>query len=356
MEQEFDKRCDKLRSLMQDASVDAYLVTDPTNIYYLSGFTGDEGLLLVTEKGRYLITDARFETQIQTEHPWLEYKITRNYLTEALALCEQQKVVALAFEETLTYQMYDQLDETAMCDIVPLSGLIESLREIKSPAEIKKLKKSCQLAKEGYQYILEHVQVGQTELEVALELDYFMRKKGATNSSFATIVASGTRSALPHGVASPKKLRSNELVTLDFGYFLDHYTSDVTRVFALGEVPSKLAEIYQVVATAKQATIAAIRPGIETCEIDAIGRNYIKEAGYGDYFEHGMGHGIGLSVHENPYIGKIIPTVLQPGQVITIEPGIYLPDLGGVRLEDDILVTENGYENLTDFGQEYRQI
>lgn len=346
---EFDERCDRLRQLMQQASVDAYLVTSADNIYYLSGFTGDEGMLLVTEQERYLVTDARFETQLETETPWLKHVITRSYLQQVIELCEQEKIVALAFEESISYALYDFLDEMAPFDIVALSGLIERLRTKKSKLEIQKLKKSCLLAKDGYNYLKENVQPGMKELDVALMLDQFMRKNGATQASFETIVASGVRSALPHGVASNKRLEEGELVTVDYGYFLERYTSDVTRVLALGEVKQELKEIVQVVSEAKDLTVKAVRPGIMGKELDAIGRDYIIKAGYGKYFEHGMGHGIGLNIHEEPYLGKTSTDTLEEGQVVTIEPGIYLPNIGGVRLEDDILVTEDGYENLTDF-------
>ncbi|WP_304653164.1 Xaa-Pro peptidase family protein [uncultured Ligilactobacillus sp.] len=353
---EFDQRCQRLRQKMQEASVDAYLVTSADNIYYLSGFTGDAGVLLVTEQERYLITDARFETQIAQTNPWLKAVITRDYFGQALELCERENIVALAFEESLSYQVYDRLDEYALCDLVALSGLIEALRLQKSTAEIEKIKASCRLAKDGFEHVLKIARPGLKEQELALELDYYMRKNGASQVSFETIVASGSRSALPHGVASNKKLALGDLVTLDYGYFLDHYTSDVTRTFVLGKVDPKLEEIYHIVSEAKQLTIEAVRPGITGKELDRIGRDYITQKGYGKYFEHGMGHGIGLNVHEGPYIGKTSAEVLQPGQVITIEPGIYLPGLGGVRLEDDILVTETGYENLTDFYQEYYEI
>lgn len=353
MKTELETRWTDLRRKMQDASVYAYLVTDPDNIYYLSGFTGDDGLFLVTETATYLITDARFETQLAKENPELTAVITRQYLEKALEICQQEKIVALAFEESITYAMYDKLDELALCDIVALGGVIEELREIKTPSEIEKIKQACKLAALGYRFVLETAKVGMKETDLANELDFFMKKNGASNASFETIVASGERSALPHGVASPKRLGANELVTLDYGYYLDHYTSDVTRTFALGKVSPELEKIYALVLEAKQRVIEAIRPGADLRELDAIGRQYITKAGYGKYFEHGTGHGIGLNVHEGPYIGKTARGALQAGQIITVEPGIYLPGLGGVRLEDDILVTTTGHENLTDFTTEY---
>lgn len=185
---EFDQRCRRLRQKMQEASVDAYLVTSPDNIYYLSGFTGDAGVLLVTEQERYLITDARFETQIAQTNPWLKAVITRDYFGQALELCEREHVVALAFEESLSYQVYDQLDEYAPCDLVALSGLIEVLRSQKSAAEIEKIKASCRLAKAGFEYVLKTARPGLEERDLALELDHYMRKNGASQASFETIV------------------------------------------------------------------------------------------------------------------------------------------------------------------------
>ncbi|MCP9327737.1 M24 family metallopeptidase [Liquorilactobacillus satsumensis] len=348
-------RVARLRMQMEKMSVDAFLVTDPVNIAYLSGFTGDAGVVLVTENEQFLITDSRFKEAVSRFKTW-QCVITREYLRSVCEIAAKDQLLALAFEDSLSYRDYDFLDETALCDIVPLNGVLEKMRSVKEPEEIALLRKSCKLAEDGYRMLLQEISAGQAEIEVANHLDQIMKKLGATASSFPTIVASGTRTILPHGSASTKVLQQGELVTLDFGYFYKGYTSDVTRTFSLGRQPESIKALYQVVAHAQQQTIAAVRPGITGAELDQIGRSLITQAGYGAYFNHGMGHGIGQSIHELPNIGKNFANQLEPGQVITIEPGIYLPPEAGIRIEDDILVTADGFEELTNFAKEYIEV
>ena len=230
------------------------------------------------------------------------------------------------------------------------------MRAVKDEDEISTIRKACQLSRKGYEHILTKVYAGVTEKEMALELDYYLRKNGAAEASFETIFASGDRTALPHATYSDKKIVEGELVTCDFGYYFNHYTSDITRTFVVGKASDEIRKIYDIVKVAKEKTIEAIKAGISSKELDEIGRGYIKEQGYGKYFTHGMGHGIGLDIHELPNISYSYPDVLEAGEIVTIEPGIYIPGLGGVRIEDDILVTEKGYENLTDFKQDLIEI
>ncbi|KRL04248.1 M24 family metallopeptidase [Liquorilactobacillus oeni] len=350
------ERVVKLRSEMEKMSVDAFLITNPVNIFYLSGFTGDAGVALVTEDNQYLITDSRFGEQIKSQVKYWSCEITREYLKTACHLVTEKHLLAMAFEGSLSYNEYEVLDENAVSDIVAFDGVIEKLRSVKDTQEIALLRKSCSLAGLGYQKFLETVAKGQTEIEAANELDYIMKKLGAAESSFSTIVASGNRSSLPHGTASMRKLRQNDIVTLDFGYFYQGYTSDVTRTFSIGPQISDVRDTYQTVLRAQEKTIEAIRPGITGSQLDRIGRSLITEAGYGKFFNHGMGHGIGMSIHELPNIGMGYEDILVPGQVITIEPGVYIPNKAGIRIEDDVLVTESGYEILTDFSKEYFEI
>ncbi|SEM39784.1 Xaa-Pro aminopeptidase/Xaa-Pro dipeptidase [Ligilactobacillus sp. WC1T17] len=350
------RRVANLRQKMQKMSVDAYLVTDPSNRYYLSGFTGDDGVLLITENHRYLITDSRFEEQIAHDQPAWESFITRDYLKTACELCTKEHLAAMAFEASLSYSAYDIIDELSTADIVPLSGVIEALRSVKEPEEIAAIKEACLLSGKGYQYILDTLEPGMTELEVSNELDYFMKKQGAFGWSFESIVASGERTTWPHGTATAKKIAPNDLVTVDFGYFKDGYTSDVTRTFALGKQSDAVKKIYATVLKANELTVAAVKAGVNGQELDRIGRDFITQQGYGKYFNHGMGHGIGLDIHELPNVGRTYEEYMQPGQIITIEPGIYVPGVGGVRIEDDILVTEDGYEILTDFSRNYIEV
>lgn len=348
-------RIAKLRKKMAQVSIDCFLVTNPANIFYLSGFTGDDGLLLITETKTYIITDARFEMQLQSQAPSWQHVITRNYLQAVCDLVAANKLVALGFESSLSYAEYDYLDENLVSDIVAFTGLIEEIRSVKDEAEINKIKAACKLAGRGYNYILDKFKQTDalTERQLATELDYFMKKNGASDKSFETIVASGERTTWPHGTASDKVITQGDLVTLDYGYYLDGYTSDVTRTFAYGAQSNKVEKIYQLVDQARALTIAAIKAGVSGKKLDQIGRDYITDAGYGKYFNHGMGHGIGLSIHELPNIGSRYDDVLKAGQIVTIEPGIYVPGVGGVRIEDDVLVTKTGYEILTDFGRNY---
>lgn len=351
------KRVVALRQEMQRLKVDAFLVTDRANIKYISGFTGDDGILLVTENQQYIITDSRFEQQVKTDNPEWNFCNTRDYLGSALKIAAQKHLVAMAFESNIDYASYDFLDENAVCDIVPFTGVIERLRSFKDDDEVALLKQSCILAGKGYQYILDTIHPGQTEAQVATELDYFMKMNGASQWSFETIVASGERTTWPHGTFTNKKLNDGDLITLDFGYYYQDYTSDVTRTFSLGkQVNAQVKDIYETVLEANQRTIAAIKPGITGRELDAIGREYIAQKGYGEYFNHGMGHGIGLSIHELPNVGRSYSDQMMPGQVVTIEPGIYVPGVGGVRIEDDILITPTGHENLTPFSKAYTEV
>lgn len=339
-------RIEKLRAQFNDLRIDAFLVTDPVNQQYLTDFDG-EGVILVTTDQTTIITDERFKTLLEQQAGPYQIIITRDYLGQAAKEVERQGVTVLGFEDTLSFHDYDQLDELMSSDIVPMSTLIERQREIKSASELEQIQLSTQLALKGFEQLLPFIQPGISELAVANRLDSIMRQLGATKASFDTIVASGARAALPHGAATSRILRSGELVTIDFGYFVNGYTSDVTRTIALGQPDKRLREIYNVVKAAQALIIDAIAPGVSGQELDRIGRDYITRAGYDAYFNHGTGHGIGLAIHEGPAISTRSTDLLVPNQVITIEPGIYLPELGGVRIEDDVLVTEDSHQILT---------
>ncbi|MFT8423940.1 MAG: Xaa-Pro peptidase family protein [Liquorilactobacillus sp.] len=350
------KRVANLRELMTKMSIDSFLVTEPLNIYYLSGFTGDDGLLLVTENNQYLITDDRFGQQVKANHSDWKFCNTRNYLKTACELVEKEHLVAMAFEDVISYQNYDFIDENSSSDIVPVSAVIENLRAVKDQDEINKIRESCKIAGKGYEFMLQNIHVGQSELELSNEIDYFMKKNGTEEKSFETIVASGERTTWPHGTATAKLLEDGDLITVDFGYYYQHYTSDVTRTFSLGKQSQKVQDMYQIVLEAERRTIEAIKPGISGRELDEVGRGFIEKKGYGKYFNHGMGHGIGLDIHELPNVGSRFPDIMESGHIVTIEPGIYVPGTAGIRIEDDILVTETGFEILTAFPRNYHAI
>ncbi|MYV05194.1 M24 family metallopeptidase [Furfurilactobacillus milii] len=345
------KRVAKVQGVLDQLHLDAFLVTDEFNLHYLTGFAnvGGDGCLLITGDQSFMITDARYETEMKAElDPQITLMITRDYYGTVVKLAADQNLSVIGFEDTLPYVIWSMLDEQLAADFVGLHAVVDHLREIKDADEIAKLRRAIRLSCEGYDALLPNVHVGMTEIEVANKLDAWMRAHGSTGPSFDTIVASGYRSAEPHGSATTKKLAKGELVTVDFGFYFDDYTSDITRTFALGQPDPELVDIYNLTKTANQAVIDVIKPGATGAQLDAAGRDLIKAAGYGAEFNHGMGHGIGLNIHEEPQVyGPRIPYAIQANQVITVEPGIYLPNLGGVRLEDDVLVTENGAEVLT---------
>lgn len=346
----------KLRKEMEQQQIEAMLITSQYNLRYITDFTGTAGLALVTPHKAYFITDFRYTEQAGEQVK--EFDVVQaktNLLEEAAELAKNLAVKSLAFEKDyVTYAAFQDYQTKIDAELKPISGLIEKIRMIKTPEEVSILKAAAKIADDAFEHICKFIKVGQTELEISNELEFFMRKQGATSSSFDTIVASGLRSALPHGVATEKKVESGDFITLDYGALYNGYISDITRTVAVGEPSGKLKEIYQVVLDAQVQAVEKIGPGMTGIEADAIARDYIKSKGYGEAFGHSTGHGIGLEVHEAPGLSFKSQTVLEPGMAVTVEPGIYLPGIGGVRIEDDILITESGNERLTHSTKELR--
>lgn len=350
------KRVQKLRELLQSQNVAGMLITDATNRRYITGFTGTSGLALITQENAFLITDFRYVTQASEQAPHFELVDHSGSIWQAVAdICRDVGITELAFEkQQLTVADHEMLLER-MRDVTlkPTAGLVEQLRLIKDEAELSILQQAAVIADRTYEHILTFIESGMTEREVQMELEFTMRKLGATSSSFDIIVASGKRSALPHGVASDKRIEEGDFVTMDFGALYQGYCSDMTRTVIVGKPTDKQREIYDIVLTAQKETLARIQPGMTGREADAIAREYIKATGYGDNFGHGTGHGIGLDIHEGPRLSfKNGETVLQPGMVVTVEPGIYVPHFGGVRIEDDVVITETGCRRLTTSAKE----
>ncbi len=343
-------RVDKLRQQMRTAQLPAMFITTPVNRRYLSGFSGSSGALLITHDEALLITDFRYMQQAPEQAPHMqviEHKPIMLETVRELLLARHLKM--LGFEAaTITYGLYMQIE--AALDGVELKAtarFVEQLRVIKDAAEVVKICQATKLADEAFAHILQYLRPGLQEREVALELEWFMRKNGATSSSFEIIVASGERSALPHGIASEKIMKSGEFVKLDFGAYLDGYCSDLTRTVILGQASERHREIYELVARAQQHALDGIQPGMTGLQADALARNVIAAAGYGAHFGHGTGHGFGMEIHEDPRLNSNSHTVLESGMTVTVEPGIYIPGFGGVRIEDDVLVTNTGIEILT---------
>ncbi|WP_066060629.1 M24 family metallopeptidase [Neobacillus soli] len=338
-----------LRSELSANGIDGMLITSPYNRRYISNFTGSAGVVLISADKALFITDFRYIEQASKQCEGFEIvKFSGSIPQEVALLAKKLGIQKLGFEEDyITYSSFKVYDKEVEVELVPITGVIEKLRLIKTDAELKILKVAADIADAAFKHILEFIRPGKTELEVSNELEFFMRRAGATSSSFDTIVASGSRSALPHGVASNKVIESGDMVTMDYGAYYNGYVSDITRTVAVGNPDPKLKEIYDIVLEAQLQGMAGFKPGITGKEADALTRDYITEKGYGEYFGHSTGHGIGLEVHEGPGLSMKSDIILEPGMVVTCEPGIYIPGLGGVRIEDDTLITKVHNEALT---------
>lgn len=337
-------RMQVIKEKMIQENLDSFLVTDMKNIYYLTGFSGTAGTVLLTDDNQYLMTDSRYiEVARQIVHGF-ELIETR----DVLSVLKKFSIKTLGFEDTIDYAFYKKLSTLSIVKLCPTTNFFQSLRQIKDKSEIETIRKACQISDLAFGEVLNFIKPGKTEIEVANFLDFKMREHGASGVSFDTIVASGKRSALPHGVATTKVIEFGDALTMDFGCFYDHYASDMTRTVFVGEADSKLVEIYNVVCQANASLIDKARSGLSYCDYDKIPRDIIETAGYGDYFTHGIGHGVGLDIHEIPCFNqKMTDQFLKERMVITDEPGIYLPKFGGVRIEDDLLITASGVEVLT---------
>lgn len=336
-------RLDNLRSKMEELNVDAYLVSTPRNVRYLAHFTGSAGQVLVLKDQQFFITDFRYKTQAAEQAQGYEVIIhEKGIFPEVARLLKEHKCTKLAVEaDTMTVNEYKQLDDLVDAELVSTLHVIEKIREVKDEGELDLIIKACEIADYAFEYILNFIEVGKTEIEIANELERLCKSQGASAMSFDTIVASGVRSSMPHGVASEKKIEHGDFVTLDFGCYYKGYTSDMTRTIAVGEVNPELEKIYHIVLEAHERVNRQLKAGITGVEADAIARDYIAEQGFGGNFGHTLGHGIGLDVHEGPSLSYRNEEPLVVNNVVTNEPGIYVDGLGGVRIEDDLIVKED---------------
>ena len=341
-------RLARFREQLSDKGIDAGILYKPENRRYLSGFTGSSGYVVVTLDDAYFITDFRYMEQASKQ--CMGFEVLEHTNENPLhTILKGLKLNNIGFEDDfVTYAQYrefcDKLEHTKM---VPLEGVMGNLRKIKDEEEIKMIEKAALIADHAFDHILKFIKVGMKETDVALELEVFMKRQGASGLSFDSIVASGVRSSLPHGVASDKIIEEGDFVTLDFGCVYEGYCSDMTRTFVMGKASEKQKEIYSIVLDAQINALEAIKPGITGVEVDRIARDIIKEKGYGNCFGHGLGHGVGLEVHEAPRLSPLGHETLRPGMVVTDEPGIYVPGFGGVRIEDLVVVTETGCRTLS---------
>lgn len=347
---------ERLHRIMQDMDLEAVLLTDGYNIHYLSGYRGHTGCLLVFRDKQYILTDSRYTEQVGIEAPdfvCVDIGMDGYALTiKRLLPCR----LRLGFENNeISYCKFKAYSDTlgTGVEFVPLNGKIDRLREVKTQEEIARIATAEAIGDKAFSHILEYIRPGVSEMDVALELEYTMRKNGATGLSFDTIAASGPNSSLPHAVPTTRILEQGDFLTMDFGCIYDGYCSDMTRTVFIGEKPSeKQLLVYNTVLKAQLSALDMIRPGVKCSDVDACAREIIADAGYGAYFGHGLGHSVGLFIHEEPRFSRKCDDVLVPGIVITVEPGIYLPGEFGVRIEDTVVVTEDGYRNLAESPKE----
>ncbi len=343
---------------LDSLGIDALLLTTPADLAYLTNFTGDDSIGIYTKADTFLITDFRYTEQAEMEAAWLkviERKDEINRMATAIAhTIKAQGFSKVGFDaNSMLVGQYDAVLEALDgfdhdCELIATADVILTQRKVKDDHEIGLLRVAAEVAEEAFNAVRSSIQPGETEGYLAGLLAMEMKSRGATDPSFSPIVAAGPASSLPHYRPSDALLQKDAFCLFDWGARVDGYCSDMTRTFALGRVSSKLKEIHKVTLDAQLAAIEFIRPGVGSKEVDAVARDIIKKAGYGDYFGHGLGHGIGRDIHELPRLRKEgDDDELRPGMVVTVEPGIYLPGEGGVRIEDDILVTHTGHELLT---------
>ncbi len=346
---------EKLSAWLNQRGLSAVLVSRRINVRYFSGFAGSAGVLVVTATERKLFVDFRYLEQAEQTAPAFETVRSKGTpLEAAVEYLQSAQYETIGFEdETLTVAEFNKLIERIEAgNWQPVQ--LDKLRKLKTGAEISLITLAAQIADQAFDKILPFFRPGIAEYELAAALEYEMRKLGSERAAFATIVASGSRSALPHGAASPKLFEPGDLVVVDFGAVFNGYHSDMTRTVCLGRATERQRQIYSIVLEAQLAGLNAVRAGVLCREVDQIARRVIDKAGFAEFFGHGLGHGVGLAIHESPRLSPLAgDTRLEPGMVVTVEPGIYLPDWGGVRIEDLVVVTEQGCQVLSRTGKEF---
>ncbi len=339
---------------LEPLHVDALLVFGLVNIRFLSGFSGSDAALFQTSRDRFLLCDARYTLQARSEASLCEVSEYKTKLEGIVSQLRESDCKRVAFDaEQVPVSFFNSLTAALPeFEFIPLTDQLDQLRAVKSPEEVKAIELSAQLASSAFEQLLPIIRPGVSERTLAIELEMIMKRGGADEKAFDFIVASGERGALPHGRPTERLLRAGEFVTFDFGACCNGYNSDETVTVAVGEPDKKLLEIYRVVKEAHDLALAAVNPGIECRVIDAIARTHIKSCGYGDHFRHGLGHGVGLEVHEMPTLSPRSSHSVAEGMIFTVEPGVYIPGLGGVRIEDMVLVTADGCRILSSVDKE----
>ena len=343
-----NKRVQAFLDKMQEKELDGIIINNLKNIYYLTGFWGSNGTVFISRDRQILVTDARYIIAAKQEVTGFEIFAERDELTTIAKIAKDMGLSRIGFEDEISVSYYHRMQAAFEgLELIPQTQFVEALRMIKDETEIATIRKACSISDQAFHDALEFIKPGKTEIEIANFLDFRMRELGAAGLSFDTILASGINSSKPHAHPMHKPVELGEAITMDFGCLYEHYVSDMTRTIYLGHVSDEQAVIYNTVLKANQALIDQAKAGLGFRDFDKIPRDIIVEAGYGQYFTHGIGHGIGLDIHEEPYFSQTSTEVIKSGMVLTDEPGIYIEGKYGVRIEDDILITDTGCELLT---------
>jgi Xaa-Pro aminopeptidase len=355
----YEERLKSVRKILDLNQLDGILFSSLENIRYLCGFTGSDGALLIIRNESFFLTDSRYWTQSEEEARGSQIVHYRKKMEGILSLLLDLKLIKVGFESaSLSFSAHQFVTERLPPEakLIPLEEEIKNLRALKDEQELALLRTSIEIASKAYLEVLERLKEGRVEREAALEMEWSMKRNGAGNLGFDIIIASGKRSALPHGKASDKKVERGDFILIDFGSEFEGYHSDQTRTVICGRPSSEQQKVYRIVKEAHDRAIERVRPGMRISELDQTAREHIRDEGYGDYFGHGLGHGIGIAVHEDPAINSENKGVVEEGMVFTIEPGIYIPNWGGVRIEDMVLITQHGAELLTYLPTELKEI
>lgn len=344
------RRLEACAQRIQQEKVDGYLITSRTDQYYLTGFNGEDGAALLLPRRVYLLTDGRFKDEAVRDAPWATALIRTGTLSEMLnRVLRKHRVKRLGFQpEAMTVAAHRRFAAAIKpVKLVPMPPIPQELRVYKDDAEVRAIERAVDVAQKAFEKTIRRIKIGMTERQLAADLQHEMMRLGASGPSFPIIVAEGPNAALPHAVPGDRRIREGSVVLIDWGATVDGYRSDLTRVVFIRRIPPRFRRMYDAVLAAQAAGLAAIRPGVRMCDVDAAARKVLKAAGMAREFSHGLGHGLGLDIHEAPRLSKRVEDVLEPGMVVTVEPGVYFAGVGGIRIEDDVLVTPNGSRVLT---------
>lgn len=340
----------KVKEINKQLGIEGLLISNGNNIRYVSGFAGDTGYLYISEKRHAIITDFRYTYQAEKEAVGYEIITIGDGGYEEIIeeLLRSDNINRLGFEsKDMLYSRYKELKDKLRVELIPINDEVTSLRRIKTPQELEYIKKAEAIGDKVFEEILTYIKPGMTELMIAARIEYLLKLYGGQRTSFAAIVASGVNSSMPHAVPSQKKVEVGDFVTMDFGCVYEGYCSDMTRTIVIGKASDRQKEIYNLVLKAQLAALELIRAGLKGRDVDKVARDIIYNGGFDGSFGHGLGHSVGLFIHENPRLSPSEEDILEPGMAITVEPGIYVRGFGGVRIEDLVAITENGYENYT---------